>query len=64
MTTELTSRPLNVNSLTPRQIVEALDRYVIGQHDVIQRHVSFVGHGAVSGWLLSCVMRSCRRTSS
>ena len=33
MTTELTSRPLNVNSLTPRQIVEALDRYVIGQHD-------------------------------
>ena len=33
MTTESTSRPLNVNSLTPRQIVEALDRYVIGQHD-------------------------------
>ena len=33
MTTESTSRPLKVNSLTPRQIVEALDRYVIGQHD-------------------------------
>ncbi len=33
MTTESTPRPLNVNSLTPRQIVEALDRYVIGQHD-------------------------------
>ncbi len=31
MTTESTSRTLNVNSLTPRQIVEALDRYVIGQ---------------------------------
>ena len=27
------SRPVNVNSLTPRQIVEALDRYVIGQQD-------------------------------
>ena len=25
--------PLNVNSLTPRQIVEELDRYVIGQQD-------------------------------
>ena len=33
MTTESTPRPVNVNSLTPRQIVEALDRYVIGQHD-------------------------------
>ncbi|ODT43400.1 MAG: HslU--HslV peptidase ATPase subunit [Nitrospira sp. SCN 59-13] len=33
MTTEPTSRSLNVNSLTPRQIVEALDRYVIGQQD-------------------------------
>ena len=33
MTTEPTSRVLNVNSLTPRQIVEALDRYVIGQQD-------------------------------
>ena len=26
-------RPLNVNSLTPRQIVEELDRYVIGQRE-------------------------------
>ncbi len=26
-------RPFNVNSLTPRQIVEALDRYVIGQQN-------------------------------
>ena len=33
MTTEPTPRPVNVNSLTPRQIVEALDRYVIGQQD-------------------------------
>ena len=33
MTTESTPRPVNVNSLTPRQIVDALDRYVIGQHD-------------------------------
>ena len=33
MTTESTPRPVNVNSLTPRQIVEALDRYVIGQQD-------------------------------
>ena len=33
MTTDSTSRSLNVNSLTPRQIVEALDRYVIGQQD-------------------------------
>ena len=33
MTTEPTPLPVNVNSLTPRQIVEALDRYVIGQHD-------------------------------
>ncbi len=33
MTTDPTSRPFNVNSLTPRQIVEALDRYVIGQQD-------------------------------
>ncbi len=33
MTTEPMSHPLNVNSLTPRQIVEALDRYVIGQQD-------------------------------
>ena len=33
MTTEPMPRPVNVNSLTPRQIVEALDRYVIGQHD-------------------------------
>ncbi len=33
MTTETTSRPVNVNNLTPRQIVEALDRYVIGQQD-------------------------------
>ncbi len=33
MTTEPMPRPLNVNSLTPRQIVEALDRYVIGQQD-------------------------------
>src|SRR5687768_17848835 len=33
MTTESLSHPVNVNSLTPRQIVEALDRYVIGQHD-------------------------------
>lgn len=33
MTTESTARPFNVNSLTPRQIVEALDRYVIGQQD-------------------------------
>ncbi len=33
MTTEPTPRALNVNSLTPRQIVEALDRYVIGQQD-------------------------------
>lgn len=33
MKTESTARPLNVNSLTPRQIVEALDRYVIGQQD-------------------------------
>jgi ATP-dependent HslUV protease ATP-binding subunit HslU len=33
MSTEPASRPLNVNSLTPRQIVEALDRYVIGQQD-------------------------------
>ena len=33
MTTESTSRSLNVNNLTPRQIVEALDRYVIGQQD-------------------------------
>ncbi|WHZ17249.1 MAG: ATP-dependent hsl protease ATP-binding subunit HslU [Nitrospira sp.] len=33
MTTDPTPRPLNVNSLTPRQIVEALDRYVIGQQD-------------------------------
>ncbi|MCE3223741.1 MAG: hslU [Nitrospira sp.] len=33
MTPEPTSLSLNVNSLTPRQIVEALDRYVIGQHD-------------------------------
>ena len=33
MTAESMSHPVNVNSLTPRQIVEALDRYVIGQHD-------------------------------
>ena len=33
MTAEPVSHPVNVNSLTPRQIVEALDRYVIGQHD-------------------------------
>ncbi len=33
MTTEPIPHPVNVNSLTPRQIVEALDRYVIGQHD-------------------------------
>lgn len=33
MTTDTPSRPLNMNSLTPRQIVEALDRYVIGQQD-------------------------------
>ena len=33
MTTDSTPRPVNVNSLTPRQIVDALDRYVIGQHD-------------------------------
>ena len=33
MTTEAMPHPVNVNSLTPRQIVEALDRYVIGQHD-------------------------------
>ncbi len=33
MTTDSTPRSLNVNSLTPRQIVEALDRYVIGQQD-------------------------------
>ncbi|MCC2640586.1 MAG: hslU [Nitrospira sp.] len=33
MPTEPTPRQLNVNSLTPRQIVEALDRYVIGQQD-------------------------------
>lgn len=31
MTTEPST--LNVNSLTPRQIVAALDRYVIGQQD-------------------------------
>jgi ATP-dependent HslUV protease ATP-binding subunit HslU len=28
-----TSQPLNINSLTPRQIVEELNRYVIGQTD-------------------------------
>ena len=33
MKTEPSSLPINVNSLTPREIVEALDRYVIGQHD-------------------------------
>ena len=33
MKTESSSLPVNVNSLTPREIVEALDRYVIGQHD-------------------------------
>jgi ATP-dependent HslUV protease ATP-binding subunit HslU len=33
MKTESSSLPSNVNSLTPREIVEALDRYVIGQHD-------------------------------
>ncbi len=33
MKTEAASLPINVNSLTPREIVEALDRYVIGQHD-------------------------------
>ena len=33
MTAESMSHPVNLNSLTPRQIVEALDRYVIGQRD-------------------------------
>ena len=28
-----TTTPVNVNSLTPRQIVEELNRYVIGQKD-------------------------------
>ncbi len=27
------AEPLNLNSLTPRQIVEELNRYVIGQKD-------------------------------
>lgn len=33
MKLERDTRPLNVNSLTPRQIVQELDRYVIGQRE-------------------------------